>query len=187
MSRPLPGGQIGRELQRMLFAGEQVMDYAQGKANQTLIATNMRAIVIKGALGSGGLWGTNVSTFPYAQLTSVDMRKGFVDGYVEISAGGMQGVQRGRVGQVKANNIVPFNKWDEAAFVRIVQTLQWYVQQAHMPQMPQIVQMSQPMLPPPPPPPSIPQQIQQLAQLHDQGVLTDEEFTTKKAELLSRM
>jgi hypothetical protein len=34
---------------------------------------------------------------------------------------------------------------------------------------------------------SIPEQIQQLAQLKDQRVLTEEEFETKKAELLSRM
>ena len=34
---------------------------------------------------------------------------------------------------------------------------------------------------------SIPEQIKQLAELRDAGVLTDEEFTTKKAELLQRM
>ena len=29
-------------------------------------------------------------------------------------------------------------------------------------------------------------QIRKLAELHDQGILTDEEFTTKKTELLAR-
>ncbi|MEZ5141395.1 MAG: PH domain-containing protein [Acidimicrobiales bacterium] len=36
-------------------------------------------------------------------------------------------------------------------------------------------------------PPSIPQQIEHLSQLRDKGVLTDEEFQAKKAELLGRM
>lgn len=48
---------------------------------------------------------------------------------------------------------------------------------------------------PPPPPPSGPaastediaSQLQKLAELHKAGVLTDEEFAAKKAELLSRM
>jgi hypothetical protein len=38
-----------------------------------------------------------------------------------------------------------------------------------------------------PPSPTIASQIAELAQLHDGGVLTDEEFQTKKADLLSRM
>lgn len=47
---------------------------------------------------------------------------------------------------------------------------------------------------PPPPPPPAPiatpaapdpmAEIQQLAQLHEQGILTDEEFSAKKAQLL---
>jgi hypothetical protein len=35
--------------------------------------------------------------------------------------------------------------------------------------------------------PGVPQQIAQLAELHKQGILTDDEFATKKADLLSRM
>lgn len=31
------------------------------------------------------------------------------------------------------------------------------------------------------------QQLQQLGQLHEQGILTDEEFTAKKQELLGQM
>jgi hypothetical protein len=34
---------------------------------------------------------------------------------------------------------------------------------------------------------SIPEQLSQIAALHDQGVLTDEEYATKKQELLARM
>jgi hypothetical protein len=35
--------------------------------------------------------------------------------------------------------------------------------------------------------PDIAVQIRKLAELHSQGILTDQEFATKKAELLARM
>jgi len=38
-----------------------------------------------------------------------------------------------------------------------------------------------------PAPPSVPEQLQQLADLRDRGVITAEEFETKKAQLLERM
>jgi uncharacterized membrane protein YdbT with pleckstrin-like domain len=40
---------------------------------------------------------------------------------------------------------------------------------------------------PAPSPPSVPEQLQQLADLRDRGVITAEEFETKKAQLLERM
>jgi len=43
--------------------------------------------------------------------------------------------------------------------------------------------------PPPPPPPAAPEQdpieqLKQLGQLHEQGILTDEEFAAQKAKIL---
>ena len=38
--------------------------------------------------------------------------------------------------------------------------------------------------PPPPPPPDPIEQLRELGQLHQQGVLTDEEFAAQKAKLL---
>lgn len=35
--------------------------------------------------------------------------------------------------------------------------------------------------------PDVPEQTRKLAELHNDGVLTDEEFASKKAELLARM
>jgi hypothetical protein len=45
--------------------------------------------------------------------------------------------------------------------------------------------------PPPPPPPAAPAadpiaQLKELAQLHEQGVLTDEEFAVQKAKILGQ-
>jgi len=42
----------------------------------------------------------------------------------------------------------------------------------------------QPMPPAPPPPPDPIEQLRELGQLHQQGVLTDEEFAAQKAKIL---
>jgi hypothetical protein len=49
------------------------------------------------------------------------------------------------------------------------------------------IQQGAPEAPPAAPNGGIPEQIQKLAELHAAGVLTDEEFAAKKADLLSRM
>ncbi len=60
-------------------------------------------------------------------------------------------------------------RWDE-------QQAQDYEQQAQEPQ------YAAP--PPPPPETSDVDELQQIAQLHQQGILTDEEFAAKKAQIL---
>ena len=63
-----------------------------------------------------------------------------------------------------------------------------YDQQAEAQQQPQD-DAQQEYAPPPPPPPAPPEddsmaRLQQLAQLHSQGVLSDEEFSAAKAQIL---
>ena len=128
----LPGGSIGRELQKTLFPGETVLAYAQGKANQLLMATDQRVIIIKGAVGSGGtFFGTTSLTYFYPQVMGVQVRKQFGDGFVEVSAAGMQNTQRGRTGQINAPNIVPFNGWDEKRFQEVAMVIRQQLQRIH--------------------------------------------------------
>ncbi len=69
---------------------------------------------------------------------------------------------------------------------------EYYDQQYAQPQyaQPQYAQPQYQPAPPPPPPAQAPaeddmfEQLQRLAQLHDQGILTDEEFAASKARIL---
>ena len=98
-----------------------MLAYAQGKFNQLLLATDQRVIIVKGAAGSGGtFFGTTSLPLFYSQITSIQVRKQFGDGFVEVSSPGVQNIQRGRAGQVNAPNIVPFNAWDEKRFREVV-------------------------------------------------------------------
>jgi RNA polymerase subunit RPABC4/transcription elongation factor Spt4 len=130
--RPLPGGSIGRELQKTLLPGETVLTFAQGKANQLLMATDQRVIIIKGAIGSGGtFFGTTSLTFFYPQVMGIQVRKRLGDGFVEISAAGVQNGQYGRTGQINAPNIVPFNGWDENRFQEVAMVIRQQMQRMY--------------------------------------------------------
>jgi Short C-terminal domain len=55
---------------------------------------------------------------------------------------------------------------------------------AYLAEQPQAVEQ-QPLPPAPPPAPDPIEQLKQLGQLHQQGVLTDEEFAAQKAQILA--
>jgi hypothetical protein len=105
------------------------------------------------------------------------MHTGAMDGYVEISAGGVQNRNLGRTAQlVQADNVCPFNKWGEAAFRQVVEVIrhQLYARPGQAGQAAPTAS-------------NIPQQIADLARLHDAGALSNAEFEAKKSELLARM
>ncbi len=146
-----------------------------------LVATDRRAIIIKAGAAATGQWfGKKNASFGYNQITSVDVHTGAMDGYVEISAGGVQNRNLGRTAQlVKADNICPFNKWGEGDFRKVVEAIRY-----HLYARPGQAGRAAPAAPTAP---SIPQQIAELAQLRDAGALSDAEFEAKKSELLARM
>jgi Short C-terminal domain len=146
-----------------------------------LVATARRAIIIKaGVAATGQFFGKKNASFGYGQITSVDVHTGAMDGYVEISAGGVQNRNLGRTAQlVKADNVCPFNKWGEAAFRQVVEVIrhQLYARPGQAGRA----------APAAPTASNIPQQIADLARLHDAGALSNAEFEAKKSELLARM
>ena len=108
----------------------------------------------------------------------VEVRTGFASGDLELIVGGLV-TPRGKA-KVKANeapNAISFASVEQKLFQSMAA---------------QIRMMSgQPLAVAPQgranPHGPIPEQIRQLAELHAAGILTDAEFSAKKAELLSRM
>lgn len=184
------GGVFGRELQQMLQPNEQVLGHVQGRGNQMMIATDKRVIIIKKGLATGGLFGTNSTSYDYHQITSIDVRKGMLDGYVEVSAGGVAQVRRmGSGDQMTAPNTLQYFKANEKAVMALVDTVRGRIAAAHAAgayhNAPPVIHVAPQSVPSTQP--SIPEQIQQLAALRDQGILTAEEFESKKQDLLARM
>lgn len=178
-----PGGAEGKELRSLLLPGEQVLGWQQGRGGALLVATDQRAIIIKTGLTSGQWFGKKNSAWSYQQIVSVDLQTTFGSGWVEIVTAGMQARRGGTFSKsadaYQADNMVAFMGSDKS----------WRPLVNLLRQRMQLTQTGggQPTQSAPSVPPSIPEQIAQLAQLRDQGILTPQEFDSKKAELLGRM
>jgi hypothetical protein len=102
-------------------------------------------------------------------------------GSFEIAAGGVSGAERSYWGGKQndawhAPNAIPIGKPQMASFQQAAAIIRERSRA-----------ISQPATSAPTNTPNIPDQIKQLAGLRDAGILSEEEFARKKAELLSRL
>jgi len=107
------------------------------------------------------LGGYEMSDHVYGLLTTVDYKKGVLTGNINLSASG----DNYHISLIPKNDVE-----------RIAQRIrsQMGAVKTHPATRPATDS-------------NIPEQIKKLAMLHKQGILTDSEFSTKKAELLSRL
>lgn len=156
------------QAKNVLTEGETVLDVTTGlgkvkrmgketSRNGALIVTDRRVIFFTKKLG-----GYEMSDHVYGLLTSVDYKKGLLNGSISLAASG----DHYHLSMVPKEDIE-----------RVAQCIRSQMAEVR----------SHPVPTAAPAGPSIVDQIQQLAALRDQGVLSEEEFQAKKAELLSRM
>jgi hypothetical protein len=117
-------------------------------------------------------------------IGGIEVRSGWAQGEMEIvnpMLGANQGNRnRDRVKIAEAPNGVVFGKGNAKIFDAFASKVRERVAVAHAP-------AGATPAPPAPLPTSIPDQIRELGELRDSGLLTEEEFATKKAELLARL
>jgi hypothetical protein len=192
---PDPASDLGQTLQQALLPGENILaavlsGYGSGAVQPRagVLAVTDRGVVIakqgKGMLGTG----YQSSRYPYNQIIGMEVTMQLFVCYVEIRSldtanhpkeivwGGRHTEIRDR-GQnlLKEPNALLFKRERENAFRQIVAVIQDQIAQLGRP-------ASQPQ-----PAADIPEQIKKLAALRDAGVISQEEFEAKKAELLARM
>lgn len=117
-----------------------------------------------------------------ATITAVKWRPagGLANGFIRFDQAGAPALKDSFGGLASANedeNAVIFSRSQMPAFEKLRADLEGFIA-AHF---------AGARRPVAPPVADVPAQIQQLAALRDQGVLTEEEFAAKKAELLARM
>ena len=105
------------------------------------------------------LMGYDLESFPLTKISAIEMSKGFMGKSINMKMSG------------NTASMKWIQKGDPDKLVRYVRENMG----------------EKAMAPPPPPADDIPTQIQKLASLRDAGILTEEEFATKKAELLAKM
>ena len=104
------------------------------------------------------LFGYDMESFPLSKITAIEMSKGMLGKKITLKMSG------------NSAKMKMINDGDPDALVNYIRE-----------------NMGETAAPAPAPAEDIPAQIQKLAVLRDQGILTEEEFTSKKAELLARM
>jgi len=174
-----------------LNPGEQVLAAVQGTYETKIMGSDsvrtgiMMATPDRLVFYAKKLGGYDLESYAYRNISSFEQSKNMMGHSVTFFASGN-----------KVNM-----KWisDAGAMQQFVATVKERLHQGPPATMPHghVVQPSvsvpPPGPPPPPPPPlsdekaSIIDAIKQLGDLHQAGVLSDEEFSTKKAELLARL
>jgi hypothetical protein len=142
-----------------------------------LIATDSRVVIIEGGF-QGFFAGPRCDSLPYNTIRAIDLSKGWLDGKIRFINADSSTTDTVFAGQFSID--LHFFKRDYA-ILKIgkekIDKLRAEHQNKAIPTSPD----------PSIPSPSIIEQIKQLAELKDMGVITPDEFETKKAELLKRL
>ncbi len=152
------------ELPNILFAEESVLDIVQGTYNNKmgiLVATENRLIFID----KGFMYGLKVEDFPYDKITSIVYETGFVQGKIIIMASG----NKAEIDNVIKNRVKPFSDLTRTQISNSGKSNNIPVQNVTINQQVDVAD-----------------QLMKLASLKENGILTNEEFQTQKAKLLSQ-
>jgi hypothetical protein len=173
-------------LKRNMVPHERVLGQVIGSSGQAVVATDHKVLVVKTGMMAGQTFGGKATSFDYRTIVGVEVRTGFAQGEFEIIAASMHAPQRNRI-KDKVNvrespNGVVFVKGNSHQFDKMAAKIREMTAAAHGAGTAVSAQSASPTSEP-----SIPEQIRSLSELHAAGILTDDEFTAKKAELLARM
>jgi hypothetical protein len=172
-------------LDQNLAAGETVEVIITGPSNQAIIGTSRRAFVYKKGFMAGASFGSELTSFDYHNLVGVQIHTGMMSGAVVLQAPGQSGMKTntwksGDEDPYKAPNAIPIHRpWEPAA--EGVAWLRQLIDAAHQPAAVAPVEPAKAQAP------DLMTQLKQLGELRDAGVLTSDEFETKKAEILRRL
>jgi hypothetical protein len=173
-------------LRRNLVPGERVLGQVIANFGQAIIATDHKVLIIKTGLMAGATFGGKATSFDYRTMVGVEVRSGFTHGEFELIAAGLSAPQGSRSRDKRrieeSPNGVVFPATSSRIFDKMATKIREMTAAAHgsgVAVNPQPAASA--------PSASIPDQIRALSDLHASGILTDDEFSTKKAELLSRL
>jgi hypothetical protein len=172
-------------LRQNLADGEEVLAVVHGARKSAMIATDRRVFIFKTGLASGSTFGSKFASFDYRNISSVQLHTGAMTGSAVLDVAGAAPVGSSYWGSKnndpwKAQNALPIVRpWDgpKAQIARLRELIADWHERAN----------PRTQAAPNTAGDNVIDQIKQLGELRDQGILTPDEFDTKKAELLDRL
>jgi hypothetical protein len=181
-------------LDGVLEPGERIFVIVNGAYQQAVVGTDRRVFVYKAGNKTGSMWRRKVVSWTYAEIADIELQVGVKSGVLTVHPHVMDpAIARygaaGHGSPQQAPNAISFATKPGSMVEHRVEALRSFVAAAHG-------------APPPadagPPPVAdrsaadestdeIADEIRKLGQLRDDGLLTEEEFQAKKAELLERL
>lgn len=183
---------IDAVVQAALLPGEVVHIKLKGAFKEALICTDRRVIIAKAGFMAKQTLGNSVYQLPYANIAGSQVKFHLLSGYFELNAGGMQQQTKrywsaGGDDPAKAPNALSITTKTQAALFRRAATfIMTKINEANSPGP---ADAGTPGEAPPAPDPhaDVFTALEKLAELRDAGVVTADEFASKKAELLGRL
>lgn len=192
--RPLNDGKVPTDaaeaIRRLCFDGtEPWLILAPGPANGVLAAWDDRLSVIKtgflAGMVAGSLGGERTASFHFTDITGIEYNSGLANGILEVltpSYSGGTNKDFWRIGEnspLKQSNTLPIAKFNYAAALDDINELRRRISEVKSGRFkPAPTQQAAPS------PTAAAEEIKSLADLRDQGILTEDEFTAKKAQIL---
>ena len=175
-------GGIKKVLNASIESDEKVKIRLTGTPGECLVVTDKKVIVAKAGYSSGALFGQKAKTFSFKQITSVEYSCGLTIGRVQITAAGTiesssghrKGILDSAADTFQAENVVTFPSQKKLKFQKAATIIRQFIDKQY--ETPAAATA-----------PDIPEQIKKLAELMKSGILTEDEFNNKKAELLKRL
>lgn len=148
--------------------------YAKGNNGQVTVSGDWITIARKGFGRLGHSKGDR--RIPLANIQAVQMRPAgpLANGFIKFTVAGSPQSRGGLMDATKDENAVVFTRKHQAEFDALREHIEGYISRRLNPSVPSAAAT-----------PDLADQLAKLAALRDQGILTDEEFASQKAKLLS--
>lgn len=169
---------VNHFITKTIVQDEEILATAVGLGGDFLLVTNKKVAIIKkgpAAWATGG-FGLKTKSFILSNIASTDVHKRLMTCDLEIvSAGMVEKSHGGFFSSAGSESIFQFEQQHYEDMLNLVNDIRALIYSAKSPPAAQAVGLD------------IPSQIEKLAKLKEQGIISTEEFETKKQDLLSRL
>lgn len=174
-------GGLGKALTSCVVDGERLLVALEGNTGEALVATDRKVVVIKAGFSSGAMFGKKTKSFHYDSLSSVELSYGLLSGRIQLSSAGtveqthgyrQKGLLEAIGDASQAENVVNFPTMKKTAFNEAAEIIREMIRRTKQPPANESRRSD------------IAAEIRRLAELAKDGLITQEQFETKKLQLL---